>query len=88
MISQTIEKIFHNLPSLETKEEKGSYRFIDWETRLFFRGPFYNEKVLVIDASLFPPEGDDCDSRLMAEAFFRGWRRFIVFDLKGQRFHG
>jgi glutamate synthase domain-containing protein 3 len=24
----------------------------------------------------------------MAEAFFRGWRRFIVFGLKGQRFHG
>ncbi|HEJ84229.1 MAG TPA: glutamate synthase, partial [Desulfobacteraceae bacterium] len=45
-------------------------------------------KVLVIDASLFPPEGDDCDSRLMSEAFFRGWRRFVVFGLKGQRFHG
>ena len=24
----------------------------------------------------------------MAEAFYRGWRRFIVFSLKGQRFHG
>jgi glutamate synthase domain-containing protein 3 len=24
----------------------------------------------------------------MAEAFFRGWRRFIVFGLRGQRFHG
>ena len=24
----------------------------------------------------------------MAEAFYRGWRRFIVFGLKGQRFHG
>ena len=88
MISHTIEILFRHLPSLETKEEKGSYRLIDWETRLFFRGPFYNEKVLVIDASLFPPEGDDCDSRLMSEAFFRGWRKFIVFGLKGQRFHG
>jgi len=44
--------------------------------------------VLMIDASLFPAEGDHCDSRLMAEAFYRGWRRFIVFGLKGQRFHG
>jgi glutamate synthase domain-containing protein 3 len=61
---------------------------INWETRHLFRGPTYNEKVLLIDASLFPPEGDDCDSRLMAEAFFRGWRRFIVFGLRGQRFHG
>jgi glutamate synthase domain-containing protein 3 len=55
---------------------------------MFFRGPNYNEKVLIIDASLFPPEGDHCDSRLLAEAFYRGWRRFLVFGLKGQRFHG
>lgn len=61
---------------------------IDWESRHLFRGPTYDEKVLIIDASLFPPEGDHCDSRLMAEAFYRGWRRFIVFGLKGQRFHG
>jgi glutamate synthase domain-containing protein 3 len=37
---------------------------------------------------LFPAEGDHCDSRLLAEAFFRGWRRFILFGLRGQRFHG
>jgi glutamate synthase domain-containing protein 1/glutamate synthase domain-containing protein 3 len=70
------------------EEPRSSYRLIDWETRQFFRGPSYSEKVLVIDASLFPPEGDHCDSRLMGEAFFRGWRRFIVFGLRGQRFHG
>jgi glutamate synthase domain-containing protein 1/glutamate synthase domain-containing protein 3 len=88
MLHHTLETIFRHLPSLEGVKEKGSYRLIDWETRLFFRGPEYQEKVLVIDASLFPPEGDHCDSRLMAEAYIRGWRRFIVFGLKGQRFHG
>jgi len=88
MINHTIEMILLNIPSLERSDEKGAYRSIDWETRHFFRGPNYNEKVLVINASLFPPEGDHCDSRLMAEAYFRGWRRFIVFGLKGQRFHG
>ena len=100
MVNKTLETIFRHLPSLEpgppsagggrigSGEIKSSYRFIDWETRGFFRGPDYDEKVLVIDASLFPPEGDSCDSRLMAEAFFRGWRRFIVFGLRGQRFHG
>ncbi|MFH1122598.1 MAG: glutamate synthase, partial [Pseudomonadota bacterium] len=72
----------------ELRNDRVSYRLIDWETRRFFRGPTYDEKVLLIDASLFPPEGDHCDSRLMVEAFFRGWRRFIVFGLKGQRFHG
>ncbi len=88
MINQTLESILRHFPSLETKKGKGAYRLIDWETRQFFRGPTYKEKVLIIDASLFPPEGDHCDSRLMAEAFYRGWRRFIVFGLKGQRFHG
>ncbi len=88
MINQTLDAIFRSLPSLENEEEKGAYRTIDWETRRFFRGPGYTEKVLVIDASLFPPEGDQCDSRLMNEAYYRGWRHFIVFGLKGQRFHG
>ncbi len=88
MVNQTLETIFRHCPSLEMEEGKGAYRLIDWETRQFFRGPTYNERVLIIDASLFPPEGSHCDSRLMAEAFYRGWRRFIVFGLKGQRFHG
>ena len=88
MINQVLETIFRHFPSLEREEEKGAYRLTDWETRQFFRGPSCNEKVLIIDASLFTPEGDHCDSRLMAEAFYRGWRRFIVFGLKGQRFHG
>jgi glutamate synthase domain-containing protein 3 len=93
MVSKTLEAIFRNFPSLDQNapgfpDQKSGYRLIDWETRQFFRGPSYDEKVLIIDASLFPPEGDWCDSRLMAEAFFRGWRRFIVFGLRGQRFHG
>ena len=88
MINQTLDAIFHHFPSLAREDEKSVYRLIDWETRQFFRGPAYEEKVLIIDASLFPPEGDHCDSRLLSEAFFRGWRRFIVFGLKGQRFHG
>ncbi len=88
MIIQTLETIFRHVPSLRTEDEKGSYRLLDWENRHLFRGPVSNEKVMIIDASLFPPEGDSCDSRLMSEAYFRGWRKFIVFGLKGQRFHG
>ncbi|MCD6297239.1 MAG: glutamate synthase, partial [Deltaproteobacteria bacterium] len=88
MVNQALETIFRHFPSIEGEDEKSTYRLVDWETRQFFRGPSYNEKVLIIDASLFTPEGDHCDSRLMAEAFYRGWRRFIVFALKGQRFHG
>jgi glutamate synthase domain-containing protein 3 len=88
MVDHTLETIFRHIPNLDRQDEKGGYRLIDWETRQFFRGPQRHEKVLIIDAALFPPEGDNRDSRLMAEAFYKGWRRFIVFGLKGQRFHG
>ncbi|VBB45357.1 conserved hypothetical protein [uncultured Desulfatiglans sp.] len=88
LLNQTLETILRHFPSLDREEDRSAYRLIDWETRRFFRGPAYGEKVLIIDAALFPPEGDHCDSRLMAEAYHRGWRRFIVFGLKGQRFHG
>ena len=88
MVNQTLDTMFRNFPSLAREDGKSKYRLIDWETRQFFRGPSYEESVLIIDASLFPPEGDNCDSRLLSEAFKRGWRRFIVFGLKGQRFHG
>ncbi len=88
MINQTLETMLRSFPSLGREGHKSAYRLIDWETRRYFRGPSYDEKVLIIDASLFPPEGDHCDSRLLAEASYRGWRRFIVFGLRGQRFHG
>ncbi len=36
----------------------------------------------------FPPEGDECDARLMVQAYEAGWRQFVVYGLKGQRFQG
>jgi len=87
MTNETLESMFRRLPGLSSTK-KGAYRLIDWETRQSLRGPINNEMALAIDASLFPPEGEHNDSRLMAEAFHRGWKRFIVFGLKGQRFHG
>lgn len=88
IINQTIEKIFRGLPPLGKEEENGGYRLIDWDNRHYLREPLPGEKGLIIDASLFPPEGDDCDSRLMVDAHEKGWKKFIVFGLKGQRFHG
>lgn len=61
---------------------------IDFRTRHDLRPPEAGETVLVIFARDFPPEGDDCDARLAVRAFRMGWRRFIIYGLKGQRFHG
>jgi len=46
------------------------------------------EETLVICACGFWAEGDDCNARLLERAYQLGWRRFIVYRLKGQRFTG
>ncbi len=66
----------------------GSYRHIDWQTRSGLRPPRGSERILVLDAREFPPEGESCDARLICAAYEMGWRRFICYGCKGQRFTG
>jgi glutamate synthase domain-containing protein 1/glutamate synthase domain-containing protein 3 len=87
VVNETLQGMLRNLPFLQ-EDQASSYRLVDWKTRQLMRAPLGHERGLVIDATQFPPEGETCDSRLLAEAFFMGWRRFVVFGLKGQRFHG
>jgi len=63
-------------------------RRIELGTREDLRPPRAGETTLVIFAEGFPPEGDQCDSRLAVSAYQLGWRRFIVYGLRGQRFTG
>jgi glutamate synthase domain-containing protein 3 len=44
--------------------------------------------VLVINAEHFQPEGDSCDAVLIVAAYKLGWKRFIVYRYRGQRFTG
>ena len=88
LVTQTLETLLRGIPLIKDKGDDRVHCRIDWDTRSFLREPRGAEKVLAIDATFFPPEGDACDSRLMADAFGLGWQRFIVFGLRGQRFHG
>jgi len=47
-----------------------------------------NGSCLVLDARGFPPEGEGNLSRLVADAAGRGWRRFVLYRLRGDRFLG
>ncbi|MDY6911975.1 MAG: glutamate synthase [Chloroflexota bacterium] len=87
LVRAAISAILDSMPPISSS---GSSRFvrIDWDSRQKLREPGNDEKILVIYARDFPPEGDDCDSRLAARAYEMGWNRFIVYGLKGQRFHG
>ncbi len=64
------------------------YRHIDWETRSTLRPPQGDERICVLDAKGFPPEGDTCDARLICDAYAMGWKQFICYGYKGQRFTG
>ena len=52
------------------------YRRIDWDSREQLAAPQQADAILILDAADFPPEGDDCDARLLCRAFELGWRQF------------
>ncbi len=64
------------------------YRRIDWDTRDLLAPPQPGEETLVVNVECFPPEGDECDSLLVRRAYEMGWRRFICYGYRGQRFAG
>ena len=61
---------------------------INFASRGALQKPHQNNKTLVIDAGQFEPEGDNCDAVLITKAFKLGWRHFIIYKYRGQRFTG
>jgi glutamate synthase domain-containing protein 3 len=81
VVEETLERLF----------DQPAPRFwqrITWATRSGLDAPQPGQEILLIDAEGFPPEGDDCDAILLRKAYQAGWKRFIVYRLRGQRFHG
>ena len=64
------------------------YRLITWETRDKLIEPVGKQTTLILNADGFPPEGDDCDARLIWRAYDLGWKKFICYGYRGQRFLG
>jgi glutamate synthase domain-containing protein 1/glutamate synthase domain-containing protein 3 len=88
IIRSGLNRIFDELPALGSVNSDSPYRLIDYETRKALRAPIDNETTLVINASLFPPEGDECDAALLVDAYYKGWRNFIFYNCMGQRYVG
>jgi glutamate synthase domain-containing protein 3 len=61
---------------------------LDRESRGRLAPPHRPDAILVLDASEFPPEGESCDARFFCRAFELGWRQFIAYGYRGQRFLG
>lgn len=87
IIRSSLTSIFDASPNFK-KDASGMYRYIDWASRHALRSPGADEKILVVNAQEFPPEGEDCDARLLCAAYEMGWKSFICYGYKGQRFCG
>jgi len=85
IIRQALHEIFNTTPLIGTGD---IYHLIDWDNRHNLCEPKKDCGILVLNANGFPPEGDECDARLIVEAYKSGWKRFIVYGSKGQRFCG
>ncbi len=88
LVMDELNLTLRSLPKVTETGRIGNYALVDFATRKGLRPPLSVERTLVVDASNFQPEGDLCDSMFIADAFVLGWRRFILFDLRGQRFEG
>ena len=87
LIRAAIDSILDAVP--EIFDNNANYAcHIDFNTYNNLRSPKTCEKILTIQAADFPPEGDKCCGRLIVEAYQMGWKRFIVYGLRGQRFIG
>jgi glutamate synthase domain-containing protein 1/glutamate synthase domain-containing protein 3 len=88
IVSDELFDVFRSLPKINEVINVGYYSLISFDTKKDLRPPIAVERALVVDAKDFEPEGDDCDAVLLADAYRLGWRKFVVFDLRGQRFEG
>jgi len=61
---------------------------LDWQNRKQLRPPSSSDQRLVIDGLDFPVEGDDSVARFAVEAYQHGWKRLVLYNLRGHRFIG
>ena len=87
VVDKMLEALFDRAP-LFGEPATRFWRRVNWDTREHIAAPRAGEELLIIDAQGFPPEGDDCDAVFLRKAHQMGWKRFILYRLRGQRFHG
>jgi len=87
-ITSALNSIFREIPVINDENSETIFRRIDFKTRPSLRGPKRSEQVLAVDAGLFQSEGEYAFSRIVSDAYALGWRQYICFGQRGQRFLG
>ena len=81
-----LSQIFLSLP--ERDSAKTHYHYTDWEHKGALVSPQSKQEILVVNCVRFPSEGDQSIARFMVKALQLGWKNFITFNWRGQRFCG
>jgi glutamate synthase domain-containing protein 1/glutamate synthase domain-containing protein 3 len=88
-----IETSIHGiLDSVPTPEKANGNRMIRLEAGKAWEKVFPTPKIpsdtIVIDAGRFPNDGPEAASRALAESHAKGWKNFILYRCRGDRFIG
>jgi glutamate synthase domain-containing protein 1/glutamate synthase domain-containing protein 3 len=87
LVDEALGMLFSSVPLLDSNTG-GRFCRLDWASQAQLRPPQGQEEILVVDVSAFPPEGERGAGPFLVAAHQRGWRRFITYDWRGQRFCG
>lgn len=83
LLSEAIEGTLSSIPILN---EVSMYSRLDWQNRTKLRPSSNTDHALVLDAIDFPTEGDDSIARFAVQAYNQGWKKLILYNLRGHRF--
>jgi glutamate synthase domain-containing protein 1/glutamate synthase domain-containing protein 3 len=88
-IQQSIQEILDSAPLPGKENETGMIR-LDAGSALekALPKPIHSDDTLIIDAKTFPNDGPEAVSRTIASTHAMGWRNFIVYHCRGDRFIG
>ncbi|NQT79449.1 MAG: hypothetical protein HQ555_03525 [Candidatus Aminicenantes bacterium] len=83
---QNLNETFLFLSTPDKTEELLHY--IDWKKKDSLSKPKSPQETLVINCEKFPSEGSQSISRFIVRAYELGWKNYITFNWRGQRFCG
>jgi glutamate synthase domain-containing protein 1 len=86
-VDRAITAILDSVPALSGATPGGDVR-LDLAGAAGLGAPKAPDAALVLDARGFPAEGRQALSRLIVDAFHKGWKRFVVYRARGDRFLG
>ncbi|UCC39051.1 MAG: glutamate synthase [Candidatus Aminicenantes bacterium] len=83
---KSLNKAFSSLPS--QKQTESLFLYKDWGNKDSLSKPKSEQEILVINCEKFPSEGTQSISRFIVNAYQVGWKNFITYNWRGQRFCG